>query len=150
MNEDPYEPMHTPIEHKTHRHNVVFGLKTPVGRDVPVTVELLYDTRDPYAIKASFAHRRSSRIDWVFARDLLAEGLLAPSGEADVRVRPCAYDQESVLVDLSSPTGSATFMANSQELSDFLSCTYDVIPDGDESSWINFDLELLRLNPDHW
>lgn len=152
MNDDAHRSTRsgTPLGNEIHRHTVAFYLETPIGRAIPVKVELQYDTREPYAIKASFTTRESDTIDWVFARNLLADGLLIPTGEADVRIRPCTYDLKSVLVELNSPAGSATFIADTEELADFLSCSYDLIPDGDESSWVDFDLELFRFNTDRW
>jgi hypothetical protein len=58
----------------------------------------------------------------MFGRDLLADGLLAPTGEGDVRVSPAA-----------------------QELAAFLDSTYDLVLAGEESSWFDFDHEMEKL-----
>ena len=60
-------------------------------------VALRYDTRDPYAIIAAFRTGRAGWVEWVFSRDLLADGLIADAGDGDVRIRPGTGDPEIVL-----------------------------------------------------
>ena len=55
---------------------------------LPVPAGLRYETTDPYAVHATFHTGGGETVDWVFARDLLSEGLLRPSGAGDVRVWP--------------------------------------------------------------
>src|SRR5207244_1080080 len=119
-------------DHVTLRTTAVFDLLAPRTPAVPVTVELRYDTRDPYAVVAAFRTGRAGWVEWVFARDLLADGLIAAAGEGDVRIRPAADDPEVVITELSSPSGHAVFEASSQELADFLDRTYDVVVPGNE------------------
>lgn len=65
--------------------------------------ELVFHRRDPYAL-ALHLHTRSGVVTWTFARELLVEGLYAPSGEADVQVWPSlSWSAEAaVVVELSS------------------------------------------------
>ena len=55
---------------------------------LPVPAGLRYDTADPYAVHATFHTGAEETVEWVFARDLLAEGLHRPTGTGDVRVWP--------------------------------------------------------------
>src|SRR6266511_226498 len=96
-------------DHVTLRSTAVFDLLAPQTPAVPVQVELRYDTRDPYAVIAAFRTGRAGWVEWVFARDLLADGLLADAGDGDVRIRPSVEDPESVLIELNSPSGHAMF-----------------------------------------
>ena len=57
---------------------------------LPVPAGLRYDTADPYAVHATFHTGAEETVEWVFARDLLAEGLHRPTGTGDVRVWPVA------------------------------------------------------------
>ncbi|GAB3878459.1 hypothetical protein GCM10029964_029140 [Kibdelosporangium lantanae] len=90
-------------DHVTLRSTAVFDLLAPRTPAVPVKVELRYDTRDPYAVVAAFRTGRAGWVEWVFARDLLADGLIAEAGDGDVRIRPAVDDPEVVVIELSSP-----------------------------------------------
>ncbi|KEI44586.1 SsgA family sporulation/cell division regulator [Saccharopolyspora rectivirgula] len=134
-------------DHVTIRSTAVFDLLAPQAPAAPVQVEMRYDTRDPYAVVAAFRTGRSGWVEWVFARDLLADGLIAPAGEGDVQIRPATDDPEVVVVELSSPSGHAVFEASAQELADFLDRTYDVVVPGNENLWVDLDQALTRLLP---
>ncbi|AOS64530.1 SsgA family sporulation/cell division regulator [Actinoalloteichus hymeniacidonis] len=134
-------------DHVTLCSRAVFDLLAPRTPAVPVNVELRYDTRDPYAVVAAFQTGRGGSVEWVFARDLLADGLIAEVGDGDVRIRPAVDNPEVVVVELSSPSGHAMFEASAQELADFLDRTYDVVMPGNENLWVNVDDALARLLP---
>jgi hypothetical protein len=131
--------------HITLRSTAVFDLLTPRNPAVPVKVELRYDTRDPYAVVAAFRTDRAGWVEWVFARDLLADGLVAEAGNGDVRIRPTVDDPEVVVIELSSPSGHAVFEASAQELADFLDRTYDVVVPHNEHLWVDVDEALTHL-----
>jgi hypothetical protein len=112
---------------------------------VPVKVDLSYHSRDPFAVHASFRTGHDQAVDWVFARDLLHDGLIAPSGTGDVRVQPLELDADRVQLTLSSPSGHAVFTTCAQTLGEFLHRTFDAVPPGREYSWLDFDLALSEL-----
>lgn len=132
-------------DHVTLRATAVFDLLAPRCPAVPVRVELRYDTRDPYAVVAAFRTGKAGWVEWVFARDLLADGLIAAAGDGDVRIRPSADDPEVVVVELSSPSGHAVFEASAQEFADFLDRTYDVVLPGNEHLWVDVDDALSQM-----
>jgi hypothetical protein len=132
-------------DHVTLRATAVFDLLAPRCPAVPVRVELRYDTRDPYAVVAAFRTGKAGWVEWVFARDLLADGLIAAAGEGDVRIRPSVDDAEVVVVELSSPSGHAVFEASAQEFADFLDRTYDVVVPGNEHLWVDVDEALTQM-----
>jgi hypothetical protein len=132
-------------DHVTLRSTAVFDLLAPRTPAVPVKVELRYDTRDPYAVVAAFRTGRAGWVEWVYARDLLADGLIAEAGDGDVRIRPAVDDPEVVVIELSSPSGHAVFEASAQELADFLDRTYDVVVPGNEHLWVDVDEALTHL-----
>ena len=98
-------------DHTTIRSTAVFDLVGPPNPPVPVQVEMRYDTRDPYAVQAAFRTGRAGWVEWVFSRDLLTEGLITAAGAGDVRIRPAEHDSEAMEIELSSPSGHATFRA---------------------------------------
>lgn len=134
-------------DHVKFTSTTVFDLLAPRTPPVPVKVELRYDTRDPYAVVAAFRTGKAGWVEWVYARDLMADGLLGEAGNGDVRIRPSLEDPESVIVELSSPSGHAMFEASAQELADFLDQTYDVVLPGNEHLWVSVDEALTRMIP---
>ncbi|MBV8931441.1 MAG: SsgA family sporulation/cell division regulator [Kutzneria sp.] len=134
-------------DHMTLRATMVFDLLVPEAPAVPVEVELRYDTRDPYAVTAAFRSGPSGWVEWCFARDLLADGLIAEAGNGDVRIRPVPGSMELVELVVSSPAGLAMFEAPAQELADFLDRTYDSVLPGNESHWVSVDDALITLMP---
>jgi hypothetical protein len=136
-------------DHTTIRSTAVFDLVGPPNPPVPVQVEMRYDTRDPYAVQAAFRTGRAGWVEWVFSRDLLTEGLLGVSGAGDVRIRPADHDAESIEIELSSPSGHATFRAASREVSEFLARTHEIVPPGSEDDWLDLEHALgLLLSSD--
>src|SRR2546423_6748239 len=106
-------------EHATIQAVAVFDL---ISRSEPVRVNvaLSYNTEDPYAVQASFDTGQSENpVEWVFGRDLLAEGLLGEAGDGDVRVRPRRSNPTCVELELTSPSGHALFVTNTAKLAAF-------------------------------
>ncbi len=132
-------------DHVALRSAAVFDLRAPRTAGVAVQVELRYDTRDPFAVVAAFRTGRAGWVEWVFSRDLLADGLLADAGDGDVRIHPAAQDPEVVVIELSSPSGHAVFEGGAQRLAEFLDTTYDVVLPGHEGLWMNVDNALGQL-----
>ncbi len=130
-------------------------LVVPGSTSLPVRSALTYDPADPYAVTASFhAGSGSSEevVQWTFARDLLSDGVTAPVGTGDVRVWPATSGGSPVVwLSLSSPSGKALFEMPLAELVEFLRQTYDVVPIGKESNYVDVDAELavlLRAEPE--
>ncbi len=132
-------------DHGTVLATMVFNLVASAGVIAPVGVELGYDSRNPYEICMKFNVGKAGQVDWVIARDLLADGLVAEAGEGDVRIGPRLDRPGLVVIALSSPSGQATFEVNADQLVEFLNGTYDVVAPGDEHRWMNVDEVLSRL-----
>ena len=132
-------------EHMVICSPAVFELISPDAPVVPVKVELTYDSRDPYAVQASFRTGNGTAVDWVFARDLLHDGLIAQSGTGDVRVQPMPTDSGRIELELNSPSGHALFTTCARTLGEFLDRTYEAVPPSTEYSWLDFDLALSDL-----
>ncbi len=119
------------------------------GSSVPVPAELRYETSDPYAVHATFHTGESESVDWVFARDLLADGLRRAAGSGDVRVWPVRRrGQDLVCIALSSPEGHALLEAPARTLQTFLDRTNAAVRPGTEHRYFDIDVELAQLLAD--
>jgi Streptomyces sporulation and cell division protein, SsgA len=116
------------------------------GTTTPLAAELCYDKNDPYAVAACF-RTGSSEVRWVFARELLAEGLYEPTGDGDVHVWPCldARGRAVTIIELSSPDGEALMQARSDEVNDFLARCEALVPSGSEGDLVDIDAALGQL-----
>jgi hypothetical protein len=112
----------------------------PHGAELPA--RWCYDPADPYAVRLSVCHRRRWR-DWLLARDLLAAGLLAPTGMGDVRVEP--YPGDGLLVTLDSPSGHALLLLDARHAERALCGSYELVPDGTEGERLDWDGELVEV-----
>ena len=122
---------------------------------------MYYSGNDPYAVRMAFHVGTDEPVEWIFARDLLAAGIESRHGEGDVQVWPsassCAQtDDRDVIgsaepggkilnIELSSPFGQAHFEAPAQAMSAFLQRTYQIVPPGRESRYIDIEAELNDL-----
>jgi hypothetical protein len=115
------------------------------GGSLPMPCTLRYEVTDPFAVSATF-RSTDGTVTWVFARDLLAEGLSAPAGEGDIRVSPVhALGRSLVRLELSSPAGHAVMEGPLAQVEAFLAMSFDVLPAGYEWQYLNFDTALAEL-----
>jgi Streptomyces sporulation and cell division protein, SsgA len=133
-------------------------LVVPQQTIVPLVASMYYSGSDPYAVRMAFHVGTDEPVEWIFARDLLAAGIESRQGEGDVQVWPspasCADDDDSAAmgqpemgekvlnIELSSPFGQAHFEAPAQAMSTFLQRTYQIVPAGRESRYIDIETEL--------
>ncbi len=125
-------------------------LVVPQQTIVPLVASLFYSSEDPYAIRIAFHVGLDEPVEWIFARDLLSKGIEGREGLGDVQVWPSAGTQGgapgSVLnIELSSPFGQAHFEAPAKDISEFLGRTYQIVPAGDESDYVDVEAELTDL-----
>jgi hypothetical protein len=118
----------------------------PLDGPSEVSVDLCYDTTDPYAVRAMFRVASDQQISWVFARELLAQGMTEASGDGDVRIWPTSADgREVVRILLRSPDGEALLQTQSVELVEFLNASFALCPRGRESRHLQIDRALVAL-----
>jgi Streptomyces sporulation and cell division protein, SsgA len=121
-------------------------LVAPEGDRIPLPVVLHYDTADPYAVRATFCNGADDGVSWVFARELLTFGVLHSDGEGDVRVWPSWIAGSDVMfIALARPNGEALLQAPSRGLVDFLTCSYSLCPQGQESEHLDVDGTIEAL-----
>lgn len=121
-------------------------LVVPGNSPLPVLADLRYEPSDPYAVHVAFHTGGADLVEWVFARALLTDGVAGPVGEGDVQVWPShTHGRPVVCLSLSSPSGRALFEVPLPELVEFLTRTYDAVPTGSESTFVDVDAELALL-----
>ena len=125
-------------------------LVVPGGPSLPVLAGLRYDAADPWAVRVGFhtGGEGDGIVEWLFARQLLTDGVAGPAGEGDVRVWPSVHGATRVLnLAMASPSGSALFEIDRDELVEFLQQTYLSVPTGAEDTVVDLDAELALLLP---
>jgi hypothetical protein len=128
---------------------LAFRLIVPQQTIVPLVASLYYSSEDPYAIRVAFHVGLDEPVEWIFARELLSNGLKEREGIGDVRVWPAAGEGgaagQVLHIELSSPFGEAHFEAPTRDVSDFLRRTYRIVPAGQESGFVDVEAELTDL-----
>lgn len=125
-------------------------LRLVLGGDRMMTIPatLTYSVREPYAVTAVF-RTSDGDVSWLFGRDLLEDGLAAPSGDGDVAVWPSmAHGRRIVCLSLVSPSGSALLEADHQLVRAFLDSSYRAVPRGAETEHLDLDAGLAALLDD--
>jgi hypothetical protein len=134
---------------RTASAELAFRLIVPQQTIVPLVASLYYSSEDPYAIRVAFHVGLDEPVEWIFARELMSNGLKGRDGLGDVRVWPAPGQggaAEQVLhIELSSPFGEAHFEAPMRDVSDFLRRTYRIVPAGEESGFVDVEAELTDL-----
>jgi hypothetical protein len=118
------------------------------GPSLPVVAGLRYDSNDPWAVRVAFhtGGEGDGIVEWMFARQLLTDGVAQACGEGDVQVWPSIHDGERVVnLAMASPSGAARFEIDRDALVEFLQQTYLAVPTGHESDAVDFDSEIALL-----
>ncbi len=131
-------------------------LVVPGGPSLPIVASLRYESADPWAVRVGFQTGAKNEdgsgdgvVEWMFARQLLTDGVAATVGEGDVRVWPTHIDGEYfVNLAMASPSGSALFEIDRDALVEFLQQTYLAVPTGSEEEVVDLDAELAILLDD--
>ncbi|HEX5403098.1 MAG TPA: SsgA family sporulation/cell division regulator [Pseudonocardiaceae bacterium] len=131
----------------TIHHEQVAALLAAAGSDAvtPVTTRWTYESTEPYQLTVAFATERGRWVEWVFARDLLIDGMSEPTGDGDLRVRLDEEDPELLVLEIYAPSGSAIFSLELDDVEEFLARTLDVVPAGAESTHFDIDRLLAEL-----
>ncbi|MEU1081705.1 SsgA family sporulation/cell division regulator [Streptomyces sp. NPDC005908] len=113
---------------------------------VPVIIAFGYTAADPYAVRMVVETGVTPPARWVFARDLLTEGLSRPAGLADVQVWPVPRrprrlraGRGTVRIRVSSPGGTTALTVQAACLQAFLDRTLERVAAGAESTEPHLD-----------
>ena len=123
-------------------------LVVPGGPSLPVIAGLRYETADPWAVRVAFqtGGEGDGIVEWLFARQLLTDGVAQTAGEGDIRVWPSVLGSEHfVNLAMASPSGSALFEIDRDSLMEFLQQTYLAVPTGAEVEVVDLDAEIAIL-----
>jgi hypothetical protein len=124
---------------------ITLNLVMEADYGLPVHAEFLYSVDQPLAVIARFRVGKDT-VEWVFARELLSDGLTRPTGDGDITCWPVNISGRSVLaINLASDTGHALLEAPADEVEGFLRRTFDIIPHGAEADFIDFDALIADL-----
>ena len=112
---------------------------------IDVPCELEYRSDEPYAVRATF-RTGAADIEWMFARDLILEGMQRPSGEGDIVIWPENHGvQPLILLALNSPTGQAVLESDRAHIEHFVRRTFDIVAVGDEGTTVDVDRCIDRI-----
>ncbi|WP_033218690.1 SsgA family sporulation/cell division regulator [Kitasatospora phosalacinea] len=126
-------------------HEVVARVVVADEPPLSMPVSLRYDRSDPYAVCLSVGAAPRA-VDWVFARSLLAAGLLRPTGLGNVLVTPrCHGERDSVGIVFRSPDGEAVLSIAAPAVAAFLGQTRSVVPPGTEGRYVDLDRVVAEL-----
>lgn len=113
--------------------------------DAEVAGELRYDPTDPFAVTLVVCPELSSPVEWVFARELLSQGVAAPIGEGDVTVEPMNV-AGARLVQITLATDKvASLVTSTDTVVEFLVESYALVPSGCELDDIDIDAAISAL-----
>lgn len=117
------------------------------GATTPVQTRWSYRKDEPFAVTVAFCAERGRWVEWLFARDLLIDGLTMPAGLGDLRVRP-GEDPDILVLEISSPSGNAVFELDREATEEFLATTLEMVPAGAEDDYFDVNRLLDELaNP---
>jgi hypothetical protein len=107
---------------------------------------LEYSTADPFAVTLAVRTGTNRWVEWLVARDLVSQSLTGPAGLGDIRMSPqVVQEYEIVEIEISSFDGRAVLEVDRDLLSQFIVSTLEVVPAGDESSWVDMDDEIAKI-----
>lgn len=113
--------------------------------DAELAAELRYDPSDPLAVSLAIGTECDEPVVWVFARDLLADGVNHASGEGDITIEP-ASDMDSREIRITLATDClATMIAPRDPVVEFLVSAFTAVPSGCEMDNVDFDAEIAAL-----
>jgi hypothetical protein len=117
------------------------------GDVLPLNAELHYSANDPLAVEAYFDDGGDEPIRWVFARDLISEGMDQRTGDGDIVVWPTKGSDgaPAVRFRLHSPHGDAVLEASADALEEFVAATWRLVPPGTEHRHLDIDETISAL-----
>nr|WP_033259976.1 SsgA family sporulation/cell division regulator [Kitasatospora sp. SID7827] len=114
------------------------------GLRVAVPARLRYHRADPYAVHLDCHVDLEEPITWLFARELLVDGLDGWAGIGDVTIRRSTAAEE-LAIALSTPGQTAVLHTPSAPVRDFLALTHRLVPAGTEHEHLDAEGLMRRM-----
>ncbi|MFG3051088.1 SsgA family sporulation/cell division regulator [Kitasatospora sp. NPDC048239] len=133
------------MQHSTVQGHLVMSLVVSNELSFRIVVDLEYDAADPYAVRFTFHLPGDEPVTWVFARELLLDGISRPSGEGDVHIHPVGGELSDVCIVLHSPGGDALLKASAPPLIAFLARTDRLVAMGQELTGGELEAKLADI-----
>jgi hypothetical protein len=121
-------------------------LITARGQELAIPATLRFTSADPSAVHIDFPPHVTvdgEVTTWTIARVLLGEGLRAPAGIGNVRVRPAG--SAHTYVEFHAAQGVAVLAFPTADLTRFLARTHTVVAAGEETVGAELDHGLVAL-----
>jgi hypothetical protein len=116
------------------------------GQPAPVVTRWTYAADDPFAVVLGVRARGDRFVEWLVARDLVAESLRAPAGCGDIRMSPQhVQGYDIVEIEIRSGDGRAVLEVDRDLLRGFVEASTELVALGDESGRMDLDGEIARL-----
>lgn len=114
------------------------------GQLIPATFR--YDQADPYAVSLVAAGPEGS-VEWTFARDLLDQGMVEPTGVGDVHVWTGMTDDchPALFIELLADDAEATVAVLPADVRIFLARSHEQVPPGSESAYCDIDAVISSI-----
>lgn len=109
---------------------------------LPIMCEFSYDSADPLAVRLIFGAEGEYPVRWVFARELVADGLTARSGQEEVEIWPTHREgRRSLWIQVGNArTGhTALFEVPASPVAEWLSRSYTLVPRGREMTDVDWN-----------
>lgn len=128
------------------RQDVTLKCIDSLGRGHDLETVFSYSRDEPFAATITFMTPEGD-LPWTFSRELLLQGLTDPTGQGDVHVCPSIDDhgRAVVIIELSSPDGHLVTQVRSDDLYEFVNETLSVVPEGEESHYLDLDATITQL-----
>lgn len=115
----------------------------------PVRAEFTFSKHSPFVVSVVFHVDGNHAATWRIGRDLLGQGLSAPSGIGDVQVWPADLEtRQAALLRLASRGAVALFELPVPPLARWLRQTYRIVPRGTETDGLDWDAVTAALLQD--
>lgn len=121
-------------------------LVTAANGEAEIAAELRYEPSDPFAVSLVIGTGHADPVTWVFARELLHDGLTAPTGRGDITIEPAGRRLGERVLRITLATDClATMLMSADAATEFLMASFALVPTGCELEHIDIDAEINAL-----
>jgi hypothetical protein len=118
---------------------------------LPAFVMLRYTAKEPYTVRMDVSVA-GARVEWVFGRDLLIQGVDGPAGLGAVQVWPTSQpphlpeaDNDIIIIKIGTRGAEATLVVPATVVRAFVERTQETVAAGTEGGLLRLDEDIVRL-----